>query len=86
MKILQMETQYENKVVIGELIKNGEETKIGNTNISLRTATNTIQIVNLSSHRLYKTVETPVIEKNGEIHYTISYKNNTDEIIKIFKC
>ena len=78
-------TQYENKVVIGELIKNGEETKIGNTNISLRTATNTIQIVNLSSHRLYKSVDTPVIEKNGEIHFTVSYKNNTDEIIKDFQ-
>ena len=27
----------------------------------------------------------PVIEKNGEIHFTVSYKNNTDEIIPDFQ-
>ena len=52
---------------------------------TLRQSSNTINIVNLSSHRLYKAIETPVIEKNGEIHYTVSYKNNTDEIIKEFQ-
>ena len=73
-------TQYENKAVIS-----AEQDKIGNTSITKRTSTSTIQIVNLSSHRLYKSVNTPVIEKNGEIHYTISYKNNTDEIISDFQ-
>ena len=52
---------------------------------SLRQSSNTINIVNLASHRLYKTIETPVIEKNGEIHFTVSYKNNTDEIIPDFQ-
>ena len=73
-------TQYENKAVIS-----AEQDKIGNTSITKRTSTSTIQVINLSSHRLYKTVETPVIEKNGEIHYTVSYKNNTDEAIKDFQ-
>ena len=73
-------TQYENKAVIS-----AEQDKIGNTSITKRTSTSTIQVINLSSHRLYKTVETPVIEKNGEIHYTVSYKNNTDEIIRDFQ-
>ena len=72
--------QYENKAVIS-----AEQDKIGNTNITKRTSTSTIQIINLSSHRLYKSVETPVIEKNGEIHYRVSYKNNTDGTIPEFQ-
>ena len=59
--------------------------KVGTENESDRTAETSIQVINLSSHRLYKSVETPVIEKNGEIHYTVSYKNNTDEIIRDFQ-
>ena len=58
---------------------------IDKRNETLRQSSNTINIVNLSSHRLYKTVKTPVIEKNGEIHFTVSYKNNTDEIIRDFQ-
>ena len=73
-------TQYTNTAVIS-----ADENKVGNTVLKLRTSTSTIQVTNLSSHRLYKTVETPVIEKNGEIHFTVSYKNNTDEIIKDFQ-
>ena len=73
-------TQYENKAVIS-----AEQDKIGNTSITKRTSTSTIQVINLSSHRLYKTVNTPVIEKNGEIHFTVSYKNNTDEIVRDFQ-
>ena len=73
-------TQYTNTAVIS-----ADENKIGNTVLKLRTSTSTIQVTNLSSHRLYKTVETPVIEKNGEIHFTVSYKNNTDEIIPDFQ-
>ena len=73
-------TQYENKAVIS-----ADNDIIGNTEISLRTATNTIQVTNLSSHRLYKTMNTPVIEKNGEIHFTLSYKNNTDDTIPDFQ-
>ena len=59
--------------------------KVGNTKIEDRTATTTIQIINLSSHRLYKSVTTPVIEKNGQIHYSIAYKSNTDENIPDFQ-
>ncbi len=73
-------TQYENIAVIS-----ADNDLIGNTIISKRTATNTIQITNLSSHRLYKTMNTPVIEKNGEIHFTLSYKNNTDDVISDFQ-
>ena len=59
--------------------------KVGTEKESDRTSQTSIQVINLSSHRLYKTVETPVIEKNGEIHFTVSYKNNTDEIIPDFQ-
>ena len=73
-------TQYENKATIST-----NDKRVGNTPINRRTSTSTIQVINLSSHRLYKIVETPVIEKNGEIHFTVSYKNNTDEIIPDFQ-
>ena len=71
-------TQFTNKAIISA-------DKIGNGKEIFRTDSTTIQIINLSSHRLYKIVETPVIEKNGEIHYTISYKNNTDGTIPDFQ-
>ena len=70
--------QYTNKVVVNA-------DKIGTIEESQRTSTNTINIVNLSSHRLYKTIETPVIERNGDIHYKISYKNNTNAGIPDFR-
>ena len=81
------------KVILDEELSNGVqlETKaVIRTDLDSRTEkyrreTESIQITNLSSHRLYKSVETPVIEKNGEIHYTVSYKNNTDEIIRDFQ-
>ena len=73
-------TQYTNTAIVYT-----EDERVGNTPLTKRTSESTIQIVNLSSHRLYKTVETPVIEKNGEIYFTVSYKNNTDEIISDFQ-
>ncbi|MGN1013492.1 MAG: SpaA isopeptide-forming pilin-related protein [Clostridia bacterium] len=51
----------------------------------LRSDNYTIEIINLASHRLYKTTDTLVTEKDGEIHYTISYKNNTDSEIPDFQ-
>ena len=39
--------------------------KIGPSLPTTRTATVDIQVTNLSAHRLYKTISTPVIEKNG---------------------
>lgn len=70
--------QYTNKVVISA-------DKIGNNKEIYRTDSTTIQIINLSSHRLYKISETPVVELNEEIRYTLSYKNNTDYKISDFQ-
>ena len=64
-------TQYNNVVV-------AECEEAGKTIISQRTSKASIQVVNLASHRLYKTVEEPIIEKNGMLHYKITYKNNTE--------
>ena len=72
--------QYTNKAIILS-----DNDKIGNTELSFRTSTSTIQIINLSSHRLYKTTDMSVVEKGKQIHYTISYKNNTDETISDFQ-
>ena len=72
-------TQYTNKVVIS-----GDE-KIGNTAISARTSEYTVQVINLASHRLFKSDVTPVIERNGTVHYTVSYKNGTDNEINNFQ-
>ena len=77
-------TQYETKLIISEAIGENEDTKIGNSEVSYRTSTESINIINLASFRLYKEVETPVIEKNGEIHFTITGRNNTNIILPEF--
>lgn len=59
--------------------------KIGNGIESERTATNSIQVSNLASHRFYKTTDTPVIERNGKIQYKITYSNNTNTKISDFQ-
>lgn len=51
---------------------------IGLSSLELRTASTGIQIVNLSSHSLYKGTEDRVIENNDEIKYTVTYQNKTD--------
>ena len=51
---------------------------IGLSSIELRTDTRGIQIVNLSSHSLYKETEDRIIETNGEIKYKVTYQNKTD--------
>ena len=51
---------------------------IGLSSLDVRTSTTGIQIVNLSSHSLYKETETKAIENNGEIKYKITYENKTD--------
>ena len=78
-------TQYEVRTVISEIIASGETGKIGNAREEDRTATTSINIINLASHRLYKEVETPVIEKNGQIKYNVAYANNTDEAVPEFQ-
>ena len=72
------ETQYETTFIISE--QKGEDgiSKIGNSEISKRTSTVTINIINLASFRVYKEVENQVIDKNGEIHYTITGKNTSE--------
>ena len=77
--------QYEAKFVISEVIGSDGISKIGNSQIDFRTSTETINVINLASHRLYKEVETPIIEKNGQIKYNISYQNNTDETVQKFQ-
>ena len=64
---------------------NADVSKIGPTRYEDRIAQTSVQVIDLAAHRLYKTVEVPVIEKNGDIHYSISYKNNTDEVISDFQ-
>lgn len=58
----------------------GDMDKVGNINPDLRKKTTEIQIVNLASHRLYKEIVTPVVEKNDEIKYVLTYVNKTDSI------
>ena len=62
-----------------------DPSKVGVDSVANRTSTTSVQVINLASHRLYKTVETPVVEKNGEIHYKLLYKNNTDTSIPNFQ-
>ncbi len=78
-------TQYEAKFVVSELIGEDGISKIGNSKIDFRTSTVSINVINLASHRLYKEVETPVIEKNGQVKYKIVYSNNTDETVPEFQ-
>lgn len=59
--------------------------KVGITNEKNRTATETIQIINLASHRLYKSTSNAIVEENEQIKYSISYKNNTDSAISNFQ-
>ena len=59
--------------------------KVGITNEKNRTATETIQIINLASHRLYKSTSKAIVEENEQIKYSISYKNNTDSAVSNFQ-
>ena len=55
--------QYTATFIVSEVVGQDGISKIGNSEISNRTSTETISIINLATHRLYKEVETPVIEK-----------------------
>ena len=76
--------QYETKFIISEYVQEGETPKIGNSEVKNRTSTESINIINLASFRLYKEVETPVIEKNGEIHFTITARNSNETTLPEF--
>lgn len=71
-------TQYENKVVV-------ECSDIGMTNIVFRTSKTSLQVINLNSHSFYKQTDQDVVELNQMLHYKVTYKNNTDSIIKNFQ-
>ena len=71
-------TQFETKFVVSEEVGDGEVPKIGNSRIDFRTSTTSINIINLSSYRLYKETSTDIIEANGEIKYKVVYQNNAD--------
>ena len=62
-----------------------EYLKLEIVRLSFRTSNVSINIINLASHRLYKEIETPVIEKNGQVKYKIVYSNNTDETVPEFQ-
>lgn len=62
-----------------------DKDKVGNEKLATRTTTNTIQVTNLASHRLYKTTDAPVVESGETIHYQIVYQNKTDEKVEDFQ-
>lgn len=70
---------------VNTVVISADNEKIGNAIVNMRTATNEIQVINLTSHRLYKEIETPVIEKNGTIKYKLTYSNRTDSVIPDFQ-
>ena len=78
-------TQYQAKYVVSELIGSDGISKIGNSEISFRTSTVSINVINLESHRLYKEVETPIIEKNGDIKFEVTYENKTEAAVPDFQ-
>ena len=77
--------QYTATFVVSEVVGQDRISKIGNSEITNRTSTETINIINLASHRLYKEVETPVIEKNGQVKYKVVYENITEEPVPEFQ-
>lgn len=78
-------TQFINSAIVSENITEGEISKIGNAHISYRTATNTIQVINLESNSLHKTTNTPITEVNQQIHYRIYAINKTENPVSDFQ-
>ena len=70
--------QYLNTAIV-------EADKVEASLLETRTATSTIQVINLSSYALFKTTDTPIIEQNGEIHYKLTLLNKTDDSIPDFQ-
>ena len=76
--------QYTTTFIISEHVGENGITKIGNSEVSNRTSTVAINIINLASFRLYKEAITPIIEKDGEIQYRITGINTTDVVLPDF--
>ena len=78
-------TQYTTSFIISEDLDENAVTKIGNSEIKFRTSTNTINVTSLESYRLYKEVEPPVIEKNGEMHFKITFNSSSNVKLPDFR-
>lgn len=78
-------TQYTATFIMSEDTDDYGVTKIGNNEIKNRTSTSTINIINLASHRLYKEVNSSVIENNKELIYKIVYENKTENTLPEFQ-
>ena len=76
---------YEISAVMSEVVGEDGLSKVGNSELKNRTAQNYISIINLASHRAYKEVDEPIIEKNGDVKYKVVYENKTDERIEKFQ-
>ena len=63
----------------------GDSDVIGNIVKNEREYSTTISIVNLEAHVFYKETDTSVVERNSQIHYILSYKNNTSEDVNDFR-
>ena len=78
-------TQFETKFEVSEVIGEDGISKIGNSETRFRTSTTTINIINMSSYRLYKETTTPIVESNGEITYKVVYQNSADSSVPEFQ-
>ena len=78
-------TQFETTFVVSEVIGEDGIAKIGNSEIGFRTSTTSINIINMSSYRLYKETTTPITEANGEITYRVVYQNSADSTVPEFQ-
>lgn len=58
---------------------------IGNIIKREREYSTTISIINLDAHTFYKETDSSVVERNSQIHYTLTYKNNTGETVNNFR-
>ena len=77
--------QYLTNTQIEEVIASGQTSSIGTSPISARNATNTIQIVNLSTYNLYKSTDTPIIDVNGTGRFKVTAVNITDNDVTDFQ-
>lgn len=75
---LENNTQVSVKATSG--LQNGDEIRP-----ELKQDTYTVQVINLSSHRLYKEAEKKVVDKEEELHFIATYLNSTDKDVTDFQ-
>ena len=78
---------YQTKSSVREEVNENEIYKIGTdaTSITKRIAKKSINVINLASYVLYKTTDTPLVQKNEEIHYKLVCINKKDETAPDFQ-